>query len=98
MTGIEYEIDLSSKDPTCFIIRKQHRHSLTSTTLLALYFVSAKGIVYPLPNLRSVLSFNMVSVPSFAESIIPLQLIRPFHDRCLQAITWRRPFERCRNM
>jgi len=60
MTGIEYEVDVSSKDPSCFIIRKQYRHSATVTTLLALYFVTSKGVVYPLPALNNVLSFNMV--------------------------------------
>lgn len=68
MTGVEYEVDnsspMASKTPAYFLIRKQERHSETSVTVLALYYVVGTGpqwgTVYQMPTIYSVLACNFV--------------------------------------
>ncbi|CEO95117.1 hypothetical protein PBRA_003883 [Plasmodiophora brassicae] len=81
MTGVEYEVDnsspMASKTPAYFLIRKQERHSETSVTVLALYYVVGTGpqwgTVYQMPTIYSVLACNFAST-SFYVSEALLQL------------------------
>ena len=68
MTGIEFEVDSeTSKDEFYFLIRKQFRENASSARTLACYYVvgvdpsgMARGTVYPLPDMHSVFTTNLV--------------------------------------
>eukprot|EP00474_Spongospora_subterranea_P004090 CRZ04548.1 hypothetical protein [Spongospora subterranea] len=66
MVGLEYEVDSSSRaseSPSYFLIKKQDRHSETSTTCLAVYYIIGTGpqwgTIYQMPSVYSVLVCNL---------------------------------------
>ncbi|CAH1967736.1 unnamed protein product [Acanthoscelides obtectus] len=59
MTGLEYLL-VHMQEPILYVIRKQHRHSLTQVTPLAEYYIIA-GVVYQAPDLASVLNSRLLS-------------------------------------
>lgn len=63
MTGLEY-ILLHVQEPILYVIRKQHRHSPTSASAVADYYIIA-GVVYQAPDLGSVVSSRLVSERKF---------------------------------
>ena len=62
LTGLEYML-LHVQEPILYVIRKQHRHSATTVTPLADFYIIA-GVVYQAPDLGSVLnsSSSIVSI------------------------------------
>lgn len=60
MTGVEYVL-LHVQEPILYVIRKQHRHSITELTPLADYYIIA-GIVYQAPDLASVFNSRLVCI------------------------------------
>jgi hypothetical protein len=76
LVGIEYEV-VTLHQGSAFLINKQYRHSPKQTEMLASYFVAAtdlgvdhsigrfapiaRGTVFPLPEFKTVLSFNINS-------------------------------------
>ncbi|CAB0002701.1 unnamed protein product [Nesidiocoris tenuis] len=60
MTGLEYTL-LHVQDPILYVIRKQLRHSPTSATALADYYIIG-GTVYQAPDLASVINSRILSV------------------------------------
>lgn len=59
MTGLEY-ILLHVQEPILYVIRKQHRHSMTHVTPFADYYIIA-GVVYQAPDLASILNSRLSS-------------------------------------
>lgn len=57
MTGVEYSL-LHVQEPILYVISKQHRHSPSSVTPLAHYYILA-GYVYQAPDLQSVINSRM---------------------------------------
>ncbi len=66
MTGVEYML-LHVQEPILYIIRKQHRHSPTSVTPIADYYIIA-GIVYQAPDLGSVVNSRLLSTVTHLQS------------------------------
>lgn len=62
MVGVEY-ILLHVLEPILYVIRKQHRHSVTETSPISDYYIIA-GTVYKAPDLASVINSRIVSVSS----------------------------------
>lgn len=60
MTGLEY-ILLHVQEPILYVIRKQHRHSISHVTPLTDYYIIA-GVVYQAPDLASILNCRLVKV------------------------------------
>lgn len=59
MTGLEYML-LHVQEPILYVIRKQHRHSPTQVSPLAVYYIIA-GVVYQAPDLGSVVNSRLLN-------------------------------------
>jgi len=59
MTGLEYVL-LHVQDPILYVVRKQHRFSISQVTPLADYYIIA-GVVYQAPDLGAVINSRVLS-------------------------------------
>jgi mediator of RNA polymerase II transcription subunit 6 len=89
MTGLEYELDLSSR----YLIRKQYRRSPTEVNVHSVYYIVGAGVgvgtVYMLPSVHTVLSSQISSAAHYLEQAVTV-LSTQIEYNPVQYYSWKK--------